>query len=106
MLARYRVRVARRAKIDLLEILNYVARDNPRAADKLEQRFTGSLSSLQHFPERFSKIREKFYTRFVYRHALVSSYRIIFRIWGRDVLVVRIIHQARLLREKMLADKV
>ncbi|MCI0694986.1 type II toxin-antitoxin system RelE/ParE family toxin [candidate division KSB1 bacterium] len=95
MIASYRVRVARLAKADLRGILDYIAADRPAAADRLERRVAERLKSLRHNPERFPKIRENFHTKLVYRHILVNSYRIIFRIFGTEVLVVRIIHQAR-----------
>jgi plasmid stabilization system protein ParE len=98
----YRVRVTIVAKADLKEILDYIAADRPAAADKLESRFTERLRWLHRLPERFPKIREKFHAKFIYRHILINSYRIIFRIFGTEVLVVRIIHQARLLRRDML----
>jgi plasmid stabilization system protein ParE len=72
------------------------------AADKLERRIAKSLKSLRRFPERFPKIREKFHTKFIYRQILLNPYRIIFRIFGNEVLVVRILHQARLFTRDML----
>ena len=102
MLVKYHVRLAMVAKADLTEILNYIAVDHPTAADKLERHFAERLKSLRRDPERFPKIREKFHTKFIYRHILINSYRIIFRIFGSEVLVVRIIHQARLLTRDML----
>lgn len=102
MFARYRVRVAKAAKADLRDILNYVTADRPSAAHKLELRFAKSLKSLRHLPERFPKIRENLHTKFVYRHVLVNSYRVIFRIFGNEVLIVRILHQARRFRRSML----
>ena len=102
MPARYRVRVAMAAKLDVIGILNYIETDHPAAADRLELRFAERLKSLRHNPDRFPKIREKFHTKFIYRHILINSYRIIFRIFGAEVLVVRIIHQARRLTRNML----
>jgi len=99
--AKYHVRVALVAKADLKEILNYIAFDRPTAADRLERRFAERLKSLRRYPERFPKIREKFHTKFIYRHILINSYRIVFRIFGNEVLVVRIIHQARRFRRDM-----
>jgi plasmid stabilization system protein ParE len=90
------------AKADLDEILNYISADHPAAADKLELRFAKRLRSLRHDPDRFPKIREKFHTKIIYRHILINSYRIIFRIFGAEVLIVRIIHQSRHLTRNML----
>ena len=102
MAVKYHVRITLVAKADLKEILDYIAFDRPAAADRLERRFTKKLKSLRRDPERFPKIREKFHTKFIYRHILVNSYRIIFRIFGYEVLVVRIIHQARRFTHDML----
>jgi plasmid stabilization system protein ParE len=73
--ANYHVRVALVAKVDLKGILEYTASEHPAAADRLEQRFAQKLKSLRRNPERFPKIREKFHTKFVYRHILINSYR-------------------------------
>jgi toxin ParE1/3/4 len=100
--AKYHVRVTLAAKADLKEILNYIEFDRPAAADRLERRFTERLKSLRRYPERFPKIRERFHTKFIYRHILINSYRIVFRIFGNEVLVVRIIHQARRFTRDML----
>lgn len=102
MPAKYRVRLALVAKADLLEILRYIEADRPSAADRLEQRFAEKLKSLRRRPERFPEIREKLHTKFVYRHILINPYRIIFRIFGNEVLVVRIIHQARRFTRAMI----
>jgi plasmid stabilization system protein ParE len=82
--------------------LDYIAANRPAAADRRERRVAERLKSLRHNPKRFPKIRESFHTKFVYRHILVNSYRIIFRIFGTEVLVVRIIHQARFFTFDML----
>ncbi len=102
MNAKYNVRVTLVAKADLKGILNYIRADRPAAADRFERRFAERIKSLRHNPERFPKVREQFHTKFIYRHILVNPYRIIFRIFGTEVLVVRIVHQARLFTFDML----
>ncbi|MGH7594768.1 MAG: type II toxin-antitoxin system RelE/ParE family toxin [bacterium] len=102
MNAKYNVRVTLVAKTDLKGILNYIRAGRPAAADRFERRFAERMKSLRHSPERFPKIREEFHTKFIYRHNLVNPYRIIFRIFGNEVLIVRIIHQARFFTFDML----
>ena len=46
------VRILRRAQIDLLEIQEYIARDNPAAAGGLIEAILDLISSLGEFPER------------------------------------------------------
>lgn len=104
MPATYRVRVAAAAKADLREIFLYIANDRPASAEKIKQRLVHGLKSLRFFPERYSKIREKFHTKFIYRHVLIRPYRIVFRVFGNEVLVVRIVHQARLFKRAMLLE--
>lgn len=104
MPAKYRVRVAAAAKADLRELFLYVANDRPATAEKVKHRLVNGLKSLRFFPERYSKIREKFHTKFIYRLVLIKPYRIIFRILGNEVFVVRIVHQARLFNRAMLLE--
>jgi len=69
---RYRVRVAAAAKADLREIFFYIANDRPATAEKVKHHLVHGLKSLRFFPERYSKIREKFHTKFIYRHVLIK----------------------------------
>jgi len=41
-----------RALADLAEIKAYIARDNPRAADRVRDKLAAAASSLEHFPDR------------------------------------------------------
>jgi plasmid stabilization system protein ParE len=80
---RYRADVTRAAERDLVEIHEFIARDE--------------IASLERFPFRGRVIPEARHLGVEYRELLHGAYRIIYRIDGERVWVVRVVHGARLL---------
>ena len=102
MPARFQVEISRRAELDIEEIWTYIAQDNPEAAARLLLQLEKQLRTLERFPERCPLIPENELLGARYRHLLYGKYRTVFRVSGKTVYVVRVIHGARLLDTSML----
>jgi plasmid stabilization system protein ParE len=94
---KYRVKIAQSAEIDLAEIWGHIAADNIDNANqfilKLEQR----MKTLSYSPRRCSLIPENELLGTRYRHLLIRKYRVVFRISGNNIYILRVVHGARLL---------
>ena len=93
----YRVVTTRAAERDIAETIEYIARDKRQAAARWADGILNGIEQLERFPERAAVIPESMFSREEYRHLVRGNYRIIFRIEGRKVLILRVIHAARLL---------
>ena len=97
MAKRFRVDLTRAAQRDIESIYDFIRRDNPAAARQWFDEIDRQISTLEQSPARCPIIPETPELGREYRHLLYGSYRTIFRIVGSRVLVVRVIHGARLL---------
>jgi len=93
----YKVLLTRHAQNDLAEIHDYIGADSPENADDFVLNVEGKILALTTMPERASLIPENTVLGTRYRHLVHGKYRIIFRIQGNTVMVLRVIHGARLL---------
>jgi len=84
------------------EIWTFIAHDSVTKANKFIHQLERQLRTLRRLPERCPLIPEDERLDKQYRHLLYGKYRSVFRISGRTVYVVRIIHGARLLDTSML----
>ncbi|MBI5603154.1 MAG: type II toxin-antitoxin system RelE/ParE family toxin, partial [Deltaproteobacteria bacterium] len=75
----------------------YIAIDNPQAADNWVKEIERQIDSLEKFPARCPVILESQDLNKEYRHILYGNYRTIFRMEGSRVIIMRVIHGARLL---------
>lgn len=89
------------AETDAEAIWTFIATDNPDAADRFTQELARQLATLEHFPERCAPIAENGLMGTAYRHLVYGDYRTIFRVSGRRMFVLRIVHGARLLDSSM-----
>ena len=76
---------------------NPSGRDNPSAAAAWLDSVERNIASLGRWPRRSSIIPEAANFDIEYRHLVDAPYRAIFRIVGRRVIIVRLIHGAQLL---------
>ena len=86
-------RISPLADTDIDSIWNYVAQDNPAAADRVEQEIQEAIEKLAKNPN-FGHFRDDIAPR-QYRFYRVFSYLIIYRIVEDTLIVVRVIHGAR-----------
>lgn len=102
MPARFKVRITQAAETEIQAIWNYIAADSPASADRFIFEMEKQLHTLEHFPQRCPLIPENEGLGTHYRHLLYGDYRTLFRITGKTVHVVRVIHGARLLDDSFL----
>jgi len=104
MPAKFRVRITRAAERDVEETWNFIADDSPEAAEKFVRRLEEQIETLETFPEMCPLIPENEMLGTRYRHMLYGNYRTVFRIAGKTVYVIRVIHGARLLDSSMFEE--
>lgn len=92
----YDVEVALQAKRDAQEIYDYLHAESPTAAERWIDDLQARFDSLKHFPARCARVPEAPVLGVNWRHSLLGTYRIIFQIEAHRVLVLRVIHGARL----------
>lgn len=89
------VRWTQRARDDLREIHNFIARDSPRAAEALVDRLLTATERLASFPESGRVVSEL--PGLGYREIIVGSYRVLYRLEGNTVWIAAVVHGRRLL---------
>lgn len=94
---RYRVDVTRAAERDIAAIHAHIGRDNLPAAAAWLDSIERNIASLEQWPQRCPIVSEALDLDLEYRHLVNAPYRAIFRIAGRRVIIVRVIHGAQLL---------
>ena len=95
MTRRWTVRHLRPAQRDLEDILDYISRDDPVAAQALVNEIDRSLGRLARFPKSGAQPQDERLRRIGYRVLRVRDYLAFYLIRGRTVQVRRIIHGAR-----------
>ena len=93
----YKVEITGAAKSDIIEIFDHIARDNQAAATKFVMELERQIRSLKKYPLRCPIIPEAAELKMEYRHLLYGSYRTIFKVSTKSVIIIRVIHGARLL---------
>lgn len=102
MRGRYRVRITAAGQRDLKSIHDYIALNAPRTADAWIGELDRQIQTLEQFPMRCAVIPEATELGREYRHLIYGRYRTIFRVDGRVVWIVRVIHGAQLLATEVL----
>src|SRR5215218_9922425 len=90
-------RISRRADADFDAIWDYIARDSVEAADKVEAEIHSEIKRLAEMPGMGHEREDV--RNASYRFWRVHSYLIAYRMEGRTLIVVRIVHGARDLRK-------
>lgn len=103
MPATFRVEITPSAEADIAAICDYIAQESPAAAIAFINALATQIASLQQFPERSPRIAENDILGTNYRHLLHGPYRTIFRISSHTVVILRVIHGARLLNDEFLS---
>jgi toxin ParE1/3/4 len=98
---KHRVEISKAAQADADAIRDYIALDKPAAAQKRSRRLVRRMLSLRSHPLRHEIIPEAREINRNYRHMLFGKYRIIYHVGDDRVVVLRVIHSARLLDESM-----
>ena len=91
---------AERARDDLREIHDFIARDSPSAASALVERVIAGSERLASFPASGRVVPEL--PDLGYREIIVQSYRVIYRYTQDTVRITAVVHGRRLLPEQGL----
>ncbi|UAW63496.1 type II toxin-antitoxin system RelE/ParE family toxin [Mycoavidus sp. HKI] len=79
------------AQQDRREIWDYIAVDNPRAAVKMDERFSEAASNLAQYP-MLGQLGKIIGTRELIPH---DSYRLVYEIVGETIWILALVHTAR-----------
>ncbi len=101
MAATFRIEITPTAERDIEAIWDYIAQDSPENASVFLGVLESQFDTLERFPERCPLILENEILGTSYRHLLYGRYRTIFRIGGKAVIILRVIHGSRLLDESL-----
>ena len=101
---KFRVDITNAAEADVGEIWEYIAQDKPDAATAFVLRLEEQIKTLESFPERAPLVPENELLGTAYRHLLNGNYRTIFKIVGSRVIILRVLHGARLLDMRILEE--
>ena len=88
----------------MAEIWGYIAQDKPEAATAFVLRLEEQVGTLERFPERCPLVPENELLGADYRHLLNGNYRTIFKIVSSRVIILRVVHGARLLDTGILGE--
>lgn len=94
---KFRVEITKTAQSDVQEIFQYIAAENQKAAINLIEEIERQIDSLEQFPLRCPVIPESSELGFEYHHIIYGHYRTIFSVDSSKVIILRVIHGARLL---------
>jgi plasmid stabilization system protein ParE len=92
-----KVNLTRTAQRDLGQIFSHISEDSFSKARKFILELEVKIGSLSSFPKRSPSIPENDFLGTNYRHLIHKKYRVIYRVEGKNVFVLRIIHGSKLL---------
>ena len=101
---KYNVDITASAEADVAEIGEYLAQDNPDAATAFVLRLEEQIGTRERLPESCPLVRENELLGTAYRHLVYGNYRTIFKIVESRVIIMRVLHGARLLDMGMLEE--
>ncbi|MEK7331856.1 MAG: type II toxin-antitoxin system RelE/ParE family toxin [Nitrospirota bacterium] len=99
---RHKVEITRIAEADIRDIFDYISADSKTAASRLVDEIERQIETLETSPMRCAVIPESHELGEKYRHLIYGNYRTIFGIAGSRVIIMRVIHGARLLDMQIL----
>jgi plasmid stabilization system protein ParE len=94
---KFNVFITQSAQNDLEHIFFYIVSDSTNNAKKFILELEEKIYSLDIFPERCPYIPENTYFGTNYRHLIHNKYRVVYKIVGDSVYILRAIHGAKLL---------
>lgn len=102
MAKKYQVDITASAEADIAALWDYIAQDNPASATAFILRLEEQIAALEVIPEQCPLAPESEYLGAPYRHQIFGQYRTIFKMAGARVIILRVIHGARLLDTALL----
>lgn len=96
MVRKYQVAWAETAQQDLIQIIDYIAVDNPENASRILQKIKQKAAALYTMPERGRIVPElKEQGIHTYREIVIAPWRVIYRISDTVVFVLSVIDSRR-----------
>lgn len=95
----YAVRILRRAQRDLLEIQEYIARDDPAAAGRVVEALLDAIERLAQLPKRGSRPKDERLRGLGYRCLVQARYLVFYKVLRAQVRVYRVLHGRRVYEE-------
>jgi plasmid stabilization system protein ParE len=92
---KYQIRLLNIAEEDFIEIISFIAADNPTAADAIASDIEKNLELLSINPNLGRIPREEELRNLGYRYLIVKNYLIFYTIEERTIFIHRILHGAR-----------
>jgi addiction module RelE/StbE family toxin len=93
--SKYKIRLLKIAEEDFTEIIEFIAVDNPTAADKVATKIESNLELLSENPLLGRIPRDKEIRSLGYRFLTVQSYIIFYTIEDKTIYIHRILHGTR-----------
>ena len=93
--SKYRVRLLSIAEQDLVELVSYLAAENPRAAADMLDRTEARLQGLATHPFAGRVPHDPKLTALGYRVLVIDNYLVFYKVKTKIVLVYRILHGVR-----------
>jgi len=91
----YRINVTTTATADIQGIYDQIAEDSPAAAERITDLLNSSIKAAVDFPKRYPLAPESSRESTEIRQMIVGSYRILFRIIGDTLHILRVRHCAQ-----------
>ena len=92
---KYKIRLLKIAEEDFTEIMEFVAADNPTAADKLAKKIESNLELLSENPLLERIPRDKEIRSLGYRFLIIQRYLMFYTIENKTIYIHRILHGSR-----------
>lgn len=93
--SKYAVRLLSIAEQDLVELVSYLAAENPRAATEVLNHIDARLQTLAAHPFVGHIPHDPKLTALGYRVLVIDNHLVFYKVTGHVVLVYRILHDAR-----------
>jgi len=91
---KFRIVITDRALTDLRGIRDYIAANSPHNAAKFLEKLLSQLALLETHPDAFATAREDPLVPYTLRQLVIKPYRILYRVEGKQVLILHIRHAA------------
>lgn len=98
----FEIEWAESAIASLVDAIEYIGRDSPSYAAALAVRADRAALSLADFPDRGRRVSE--FDDLSVREIMVDSYRLIYRVQSRRVLLLAFVHKSRDLSVLLRSD--
>ena len=92
---KYRVVIPLTAKDSLREILEFIKKDSPSAAEKVRKKLLDTAKGLSVSPERFSLEEHLLFKEGNYRSVVLWHFKIVYKVSESEVLILKFIHTSR-----------